>query len=66
MLGPDAGKGHPTCGRRTDGYYRGKDIIEEKECTPCDWGRKIDLNIDEDEVDVPISTESADLLSTKA
>jgi hypothetical protein len=50
-----------------------REIEEEKEWTPRDWGKGIDLNIeDEDEPakietkDVPIPTESADILSNNS
>ena len=49
-----------------------RDIVEKKPWTPRDWGKGIDLNLDEedgeaklDNKDVPVHTESAELLSAK-
>ena len=67
MLGHDAEKTAHDMWEQTKA-----DIVEKKSWTPRDWGKGIDLNIDEedDEVkldgkDVPVPTESAELLSVK-
>lgn len=66
--------GHDAQQYANDNWERVRREIEEgKEWKPRDWGKGIDLNIeDEDEPpqleakDVPVPTESAELLSSKA
>ena len=66
MLGHDAEK---TAHEKFDPTL--KDIIENKPWKPRDWGKGIDLNIDEDEEqppkipteDIPVLTESAAMLA---
>jgi len=67
MLGHDAEKAAHEMWEQTR-----KDIVENKPWTPKDWGKGIHLNIDEDDgkaqlddKDVPVPTESAELLSAK-
>jgi len=63
MLGHDAEK---TAHDKFDATL--KDIVENKPWTPRDWGKGIDLNIDEEEPelppkDIPVPTESTAILS---
>ena len=67
MLGHDAQKFADENWEKTKG-----DVEMGKEWSPRNWGKGIDLNIEDEEEtaeiegkDVPVPTESAELLSTK-